>query len=128
MFEILSGTLILEVTLKIDEIVADVELQGLKPKSRKCLFYNEPQSKYFDVYTPNLCKINCRIKKAMKLCGCIPLFYAIPNLKVCTPKEHGCLSNITNWYVQDKCQCPSLCEQVIITKVSSDAVRRSDFC
>ena len=49
MFELLSKSFIIEVTLRIDEIVASDELKTLKPKSRKCLFYNEPQSKYFDV-------------------------------------------------------------------------------
>ena len=49
MFEVLSKTFIIEMTVRIEEIVADDELKNLKPKSRKCLFYSEPQSKYFDV-------------------------------------------------------------------------------
>lgn len=49
MFEVLSGSLIIEVTLRLDEIIASDELFDLKPKSRKCLFYKEPQSMYFDV-------------------------------------------------------------------------------
>ncbi|CAO1413601.1 unnamed protein product, partial [Diamesa tonsa] len=122
MFEVLSGSLIIEVTLRLDEIIAHDELYDLKPKSRKCLFYNEPQSKYFDAYTPNLCKISCRIKKVLRLCGCVPFFYPIVGLKVCSPKEHGCLSNITKWYdVNDECQCQNLCEQVILTRVASNA-------
>lgn len=49
MFEVLAGKDIIEATIRLDEIITDDELQTLKPRSRKCLFYNEPQSKYFDV-------------------------------------------------------------------------------
>lgn len=48
-FIVLGGKDIIEATIKLEEIITDDELQSLKPKSRKCLFYNEPQSKYFDV-------------------------------------------------------------------------------
>lgn len=67
--------------------------------------------------------MNCRIENVLKLCGCIPFFYAIPGLEVCSPIGHSCLSNITKWYhVTDKCQCPNLCEQVFMTRVSSNLV------
>lgn len=48
-FEILHGTLIVERVMKIEQIVSEPRVRELKPKSRKCLFSDEPQSKYFDV-------------------------------------------------------------------------------
>lgn len=48
-YETLQGTLIIERVIKIEQIVSEAEVKELKPKSRKCLFSSEPQSKYFDV-------------------------------------------------------------------------------
>jgi hypothetical protein len=48
-FEELFGTKIVERIVKVDQIISEPEVRNLKPKSRKCLFPDEPQSKYFDV-------------------------------------------------------------------------------
>lgn len=48
-YEMLHGTTIIERVIKIDQIISEPEVIQLKPKSRKCLFASEPQSKYFSV-------------------------------------------------------------------------------
>lgn len=86
------------------------------------VFIKETQKQFFfQVYTINLCKIDCRIKHALKLCGCIPFFYAIPNVKICDVDGMFCLSK-TTWHVLTSCECPSLCETIIMTKVSKKEV------
>jgi hypothetical protein len=47
--ETLYGTTIIEQVIRIDQIVSEPELKALKPKSRKCLFPSEPNTKYFNV-------------------------------------------------------------------------------
>lgn len=46
---VLSGTSIQERAVKIDEIIADVNIKDFKPRSRKCRFSDESISKYYDV-------------------------------------------------------------------------------
>lgn len=48
-YEVLYGTKIVERIIKIEQIISEPEVIELQPKSRKCLFSNEPQSKKFDV-------------------------------------------------------------------------------
>lgn len=47
--ETLYNTTIIEQIIRIDQIVSEPELKALKPKSRKCLFPSESNSKYFNV-------------------------------------------------------------------------------
>lgn len=91
--------------------------------SRKCHLIGRltPQ-----VYSTNLCKIDCRIKSALKLCNCIPFFYTVPKVKVCDVDGMLCLagpSNNNTWYDTRDCECMNLCETTIMTKVSSKEVR-----
>lgn len=143
-FVVLHGTTIIERTQKIEQMVSEPKVIDFKPKSRKCLFSSESKSKYFDVsshisdvdktlmvliapqvYTVNLCKIDCRIKQALSICHCIPFFYVIPmsKEKVCDIKGMICLSkNRNSWYNTTSCECPSLCETTIMTKMSTKQV------
>lgn len=141
-FVSLHGTTIIERIQKIDQIVSEKRVIDFKPKSRKCLFASESRSKYFDVnihrlvhqikiilafqlqvYTENLCKIDCRIKRALMICGCVPFFYAIPTEKVCDINGMICLTaNNNSWCNVTTCECPSLCETTIMTKMTNKEV------
>lgn len=48
-FEILTGTTIIERSMKLEQINSEKEVRNFNPKSRRCLFPDEPQSKYFGV-------------------------------------------------------------------------------
>jgi len=53
-YVVLKGTEIVDRVIKIEQIIAEPDLIGIKPKGRKCLFTNEPQSKYFQVKTSQI--------------------------------------------------------------------------
>jgi hypothetical protein len=75
----------------------------------------------------NLCKIGCRIKKAKELVKCVPFFYAIRNEQVCDINAMLVLAgNLDKWYSTMSCDCPSLCETIIMTRMSTKTVR--DVC
>jgi Amiloride-sensitive sodium channel len=127
-YETLSGTMIIEKVIKLDQIVAEKELIPIKPKyfdaSRSGKLANSKSLKNFSlpqVYTINLCKINCRITRALKFCHCAPFFYAVKHLKTCDIKGMLCLTK-TDWYNATGCECPSLCETTIMTKMSTKNV------
>lgn len=49
--------------------------KNLKPSQRKCRFYYESTLQHSPVYSYVLCRMECRITLAKKLCNCIPHFY-----------------------------------------------------
>lgn len=52
------------------------DAKQLSVAQRKCLFDDERKLKFFDhEYTFTACSIECRIKNALKFCGCVPPFY-----------------------------------------------------
>lgn len=62
---------------------------------RKCIFQDEVELEYLkdDVYSLSACMIQCRMKKANKLCKCIPPFYmpATGSYKECSWSDFKCL-------------------------------------
>jgi Amiloride-sensitive sodium channel len=63
-------------------------------EQRHCRFPYESNLTYFPIYTYNLCRQDCRIKKFLEQCGCIPFFYVsdlTAKLPVCGPADFGCL-------------------------------------
>lgn len=71
---------------------------------RKCIFPNEIELKYYkdDIYSFSACMKHCRMKKANKLCKCIPPFYtpATGTYRQCGMDDFICLlkyrENITD--------------------------------
>lgn len=51
------------------------EVKDLTPKQRGCRFLSESNLKISPVYTYNMCRIQCRMNQANKLCGCVPFYY-----------------------------------------------------
>lgn len=78
-------------------------------------------SKNLKAYSINLCKIDCRISRALHLCNCIPFFYTVANVKVCNISGMLCLTE-KPWYNTTGCECPNLCETTIMTKVTTKEV------
>lgn len=64
-FEILTGTTIIERSMKLEQIISEKEVRNFNTKSRRCLFPDEPQSKYFSVWlmSRRQCKIKIKISK-----------------------------------------------------------------
>ncbi|XP_062704241.1 uncharacterized protein LOC109411164 [Aedes albopictus] len=66
----------IEMVLWVEQIVSSSNLKHLTPARRKCVYPYETTS-YYKLHTPNLCKMDCRIRKALQACDCIPYFYNI---------------------------------------------------
>lgn len=56
-------------------IYSEPEIRDLTPKQRGCRFAYESDLHISPVYTYNTCRVQCRMKQAQKLCGCVPYFY-----------------------------------------------------
>uniref|UniRef100_A0A182V6Z7 Uncharacterized protein n=1 Tax=Anopheles merus TaxID=30066 RepID=A0A182V6Z7_ANOME len=58
------------------EILTSSNARELSISQRQCRFTHEDEILLFSpVYSYNLCRIECRMKFAFKLCGCVPHFY-----------------------------------------------------
>ena len=58
------------------EILTSSNARELSISQRQCRFTHEDEMLLFSpVYSYNLCRIECRMKFAFKLCGCVPHFY-----------------------------------------------------
>ncbi|XP_058456710.1 sodium channel protein Nach-like [Malaya genurostris] len=113
----MGGNEQVKIALWVDQIVASSNLKHISPVRRKCIYQHETSSN-FRVHTPQLCKIDCRIKKALKICNCIPFFYNIAHLVKCNASGMVCLSRkFHNWY-DASCPCMEQCESTKFTQLS----------
>lgn len=71
------------------------DARQLTVAQRKCIFHDEVDLKYYnrDSYSLSLCMVKCRMQKALKLCNCVPPYYAPfgENLQ-----SKGCKATIEN--------------------------------
>jgi hypothetical protein len=51
------------------------DVRSLSVSQRKCCFLEESDVDISPVYSYNLCRLQCRVKQALRLCGCLPNFY-----------------------------------------------------
>lgn len=82
---------------------------------------------FSQIYTQNLCKIDCRIKRAKTSCGCVPHFYSFPFSskkieRTCNITELLCLARNRAWFNATECNCMNLCESMILTKLNTKQV------
>lgn len=128
--------------MELNEISSSDSLRAVSIKRRNCLYFEEKVLDFFPVYTKNLCRINCRIRAALQLCGCVPFFYNLSkhfpikhwNLKffnwilsiidstepICKSAGLYCLSK-SNWYSQE-CNCYPLCDNIYFVVTFSEKV------
>ncbi|CAG9769818.1 unnamed protein product [Ceutorhynchus assimilis] len=104
--------------LKPLSIITSENAKQLMVTQRKCRFYYENNLEHFPVYTYVLCRMECRIRLTMKLCGCIPHFYKrLPGEKTCNGKGLRCLAQFKEQLIsleglESDCKCPVNCEEV----------------
>ncbi|XP_065206755.1 sodium channel protein Nach-like [Planococcus citri] len=90
------------------------KVKDLNIEQRKCRFFNESNLITSPVYAYRLCRNECRMKLAHKLCGCIPHFYRPSyQYKICDVKGMHCLGQYSELLVKlkdsltnNKIQCP----------------------
>ncbi|CAO1321716.1 unnamed protein product [Diamesa tonsa] len=104
----------IENTYDIVETTASMTLRPLSIIQRKCLFYDESDAN-LQVYNVNVCKLTCRAKAALQLCGCRPYYYPFINGTSCSPSGLICLS-INNWPNNIPCECLKTCAEVVFTQ------------
>lgn len=56
-------------------IISADSVRDLSLRQRKCRYYDESNLEISDIYTYILCRMQCRLDLAFKLCKCIPFFY-----------------------------------------------------
>lgn len=57
-------------------IYSTPEIKYLSPRQRGCRFMHESDLEISpEMYTYNMCRNQCRMDQARKLCGCVPYFY-----------------------------------------------------
>lgn len=82
---------------------------------RKCKFTTESSSKYFpQLYTEDLCRLECRMKKFKTLCNCMPFFYIhIKNDRQCDKRGLQCIyenRKIIETLQYEECGCFKNCD------------------
>ncbi|GAB0096687.1 sodium channel protein Nach-like [Sergentomyia squamirostris] len=83
---------------------------------RQCRFDDESNLDHFSyAYSYDVCRTECRIKKMLQLCGCIPFFYrAVDTDRYCTIHGLKCIAYYqVNIEKSRDCDCISRCEGVI---------------
>ncbi|KAG8323118.1 hypothetical protein J6590_009763 [Homalodisca vitripennis] len=101
-------------------IVSAPEIRDLTIAQRKCRFPEESNLALSPVYSYNLCRMECRMKLANKLCGCVPYFYKpSDDYKICDIKGMMCLTEHSEVLIkllkgEDKIECHCLppCDDV----------------
>uniref|UniRef100_A0A1I8N4R5 Amiloride-sensitive sodium channel n=1 Tax=Musca domestica TaxID=7370 RepID=A0A1I8N4R5_MUSDO len=108
---------VVEVRISKKNTYTTDDARQLSIGQRKCIFHDEIKLKYFpEEYTFSSCMKECRMKKAIKLCKCLPPFYKpIANVKMCGLNDLDCLTdyrnNITN--IKDCMQCELSCSKTV---------------
>ncbi|XP_068625754.1 uncharacterized protein [Battus philenor] len=98
------------------------DVRSLRPNRRRCLYNDEPNSDGRQVYSTNTCRLTCRIKRAIQLCGCRPFYYFYAEGKPCDTAAMWCLAThsqeLTN-FGGVKCPCSQHCVDAIFREIST---------
>ncbi|XP_065170550.1 sodium channel protein Nach-like isoform X2 [Atheta coriaria] len=71
------------------------DIRSLSIEQRHCRFTDESDNlRYSPVYSYNLCRLECRMRLALKLCKCFPFYYrSLYGEPICTLDEMMCFSD-----------------------------------
>ncbi|KAM3956870.1 pickpocket protein 11 [Aphomia sociella] len=110
------------IELSVAETRCGKGVRELSPQRRGCLYTDEPVQPGRKVYSTNSCRLSCRSKLAMKLCGCRPFYYFYEEGPVCTPKGMWCLAKIPHLLINNngvKCSCTAQCLDAVFKDIST---------
>ncbi|XP_016976847.1 pickpocket protein 11 [Drosophila rhopaloa] len=90
-------------------------LESIPLQKRGCYFPRECQLISSDVYYQSICQAECRTKKMLKLCGCVPPNYPRQeSWSICDLKQMQCVINFDHDEIikgeQKNCECLPPCE------------------
>uniref|UniRef100_A0A6P7F4A8 Pickpocket protein 28-like isoform X1 n=1 Tax=Diabrotica virgifera virgifera TaxID=50390 RepID=A0A6P7F4A8_DIAVI len=97
-----------------------------KPKARECYFSTEKKLKYFNIYAPRNCKLECLTEFTLKMCGCVNFHMPRKNdTAICGNAKFKCVKDaeyllklqqynlqIENEQMDFFCDCKPLCTDV----------------
>ena len=112
--------------ISAQQIQATDDTRSIPIKERQCEFQNEAfHSKLFATYTQNNCRYECKMRKAIEKCQCIP--WDFPQFKdqfhpICDRFARDCfLTKMKDTESLVNCSCPNDCETTIYSySVSSN--------
>lgn len=115
----------ISILVTMQETISDITVRELRKKQRKCLFKDEANFKYFkdDEYSYTTCMKECRIKKALNICGCLPPVYLnewMTNLTKCEFESLKCLKD-QSFVDSHDCNCVLPCD---MTSVYIESISR----
>ncbi|CAH1713474.1 unnamed protein product [Aphis gossypii] len=83
-------------------IFSTPEIKYLSPRQRGCRFLEESDLEISpEMYTYNMCRNQCRMDQARKLCGCVPYFYRpLKKYKICNVEGMHCLDQYKEFLIK----------------------------
>ncbi|KAL0852802.1 hypothetical protein ABMA27_012607 [Loxostege sticticalis] len=97
-------------------------VRELRVRRRGCRYADESPNEVNKVYSTNTCRLACRSRLAIKLCGCKPFYYNYLEGPVCTPAGMWCLSAHAQQLKVNggvKCACSPQCLDATFREVVS---------
>ncbi|XP_028030795.1 pickpocket protein 28-like [Bombyx mandarina] len=95
-------------------------VRELAPRRRGCLFIDEPTDDRKKIYSANTCRLSCRSKRAVELCGCRPFYYVNEEGPVCSVAGMACLSGHSHLLSSTgaKCSCTPQCLDMVYREIT----------
>ncbi|CAK1552337.1 unnamed protein product [Leptosia nina] len=74
--------------------IATTEVRKYPQTTRKCLFHDERQKKFSNMYSYSACIVSCRIRTIQSLCKCTPFYLPVllKQKRVCSYDDLKCLN------------------------------------
>ncbi|XP_049883335.1 pickpocket protein 28-like isoform X2 [Pectinophora gossypiella] len=110
-------------SLSVMETRSGKGVRELAPARRGCRYTAEPATDYATIFSTNTCRLTCRSKLAIKLCGCKPFYYFYEAGPTCTPAGMACLASLTARLATNdgaRCVCPQQCVDALFKEISTD--------
>nr|XP_023021889.1 pickpocket protein 28-like [Leptinotarsa decemlineata] len=68
------------------------EVENYRPSIRQCYFADERSLKYFNIYTPDNCRLECLTNYTLNMCGCVNFYMPRTNsTKICGNGKLKCM-------------------------------------
>lgn len=100
-----------KVSFFVKQTYTTQDARQLSIKQRHCIFFDERKLEIDHIYTYSACTQQCRLKKILKFCNCIPMFYpSVYEKKSCSINDYKCIYEHLNEINDDKhCECELGC-------------------
>ncbi|XP_059047781.1 pickpocket protein 28-like [Achroia grisella] len=111
--------------IKFQTTSASADLEKFGVDVRKCYLHEERVLKYFKIYTPNNCRLECISNYTYETCGCVSFYMPHDgNQSICTLEKMACTKRARAIYQSeifqaysndrpDKCSCLPSCDETV---------------